>query len=153
MEKEKIINITESELRELLANTLEGLVEELVSRAENEPNEENSSEAHVDDQVDSDETADSGESENTESDDHAPVEKPSANGSDRNITTGYIAAVREDGEGFRIRDQWFKVTGSTRIETDLAKGKKVKVYFAQGEHCVFANAIYDASAPRETAAA
>ncbi len=152
MEKEKIINITESELRELLASTLDGLVEELISRVEDERSAENPTEAHVNDPADSDETADTGESENTESDDHVPVEKPSANGSDRNITTGYIAAVRGDGERFRIRDQWYKVTGSTRIETDLAKGMKVKVYFSHGDHCVFANAIYDASAQHEAVA-
>ena len=134
MRNEKVINITESELRDVLENS----VNELLTHSEAEHSEEQVTETKPED--------------SHESDDQAPVEKPSANSSDRNITTGFIAAVRADGEGFRIRDQWYKITGSTRIETDLAKGNKVKVYFSEGEHCVFANAIYD-SAPRESAVA
>ena len=138
---EKIINITESGLREILANTLDELIEKLVLRVEDEELEETANSDEPAEITKSDEAAPS-----------APAIKPSASGSDRSITTGYIAAVRVDGEGFRIRDQWFKVTGSTRIETDLAKGKKVKIYFSQGENCVFANAVYDATqAPEETA--
>ncbi len=170
MENERIINITESELREVLENT----VNELLTHSEAEHSEEQATETEQEGSQESDighdeehsslavsaaneNASQPGDSVNgvTESLAQAapgPVEKPSAHSSDRNITTGFIAAVREDGEGFRIRDQWYKVTGSTRIETNLAKGNKVKVYFSEGEHCVFANAIYD-SAPRENAVA
>ncbi|MGK7346016.1 MAG: hypothetical protein ACNS63_09440 [Candidatus Nitrospinota bacterium M3_3B_026] len=135
MEKEKTVTITESELWEALGK----MVSELLSRPEEEHGEEPTAEVES-------------ESSN-EPDDEAPTptEKPSAHGQ-RNVTTGFIAAVRQDGEGFRIRDQWYKVTGSTRIETDLAKGKKVKVYFSFGDNCVFANAVYDASEPKPAAA-
>jgi len=131
---ERIITITESELREVLENT----VDELLAHSEDKHSEEQNTEVEPEG--------------SHESDDQTPVEKPSANSSNRNITTGYIAAVRGDGEGFRIRDQWYKVTGSTRIETDLAKGRKVKIYFSHGENCVFANAVYEASEPKPAAA-
>lgn len=141
MEKEKTITITESELWEALGK----MVSELLSRPEEEHGEEPTAEAEP-------------ESSNEPDDETpAPTEKPSARpsndrGEQRNITTGFIAAVRQDGEGFRIRDQWYKVTGSTRIETDLAKGRKVKVYFSHGDNCVFANAVYEASEPKPAAA-
>ena len=135
MEKERTITITESELWEALGK----MVSDLLNRPEEEHGEEPSVEVDPEG--------------SNEPDDEAPVltEKPSAHGQ-RNVTTGFIAAVRQDGEGFRIRDQWYKVTGSTRIETDLAKRRKVKVYFSFGESCVFANAIYDASEPKPSAA-
>jgi len=167
MEKEKTITITESELWEALGK----MVSDLLNRPEEEHGEEPTAEVEPES---SNEPVDKAPVTFTiEEDPHgqgasrplpmrtkddfasAPAElavaEPPAH-NQRNVTTGFIAAVRQDGEGFRIRDQWYKVTGSTRIETDLAKGKKVRVYFSFGESCVFANAVYDASEPKPAAA-
>ena len=165
MEKERTITITESELWEALGK----MASDLLTRPEEEHGEEPTTEVELessnepDDFRDEESVTPDNSSANHEGSrpcgsDIAqatpasePTEKPSAHGQ-RNVTTGFIAAVRQDGEGFRIRDQWYKVTGSTRIETDLAKGRKVKVYFSLGESCVFANAVYDASEPKPAAA-
>jgi hypothetical protein len=67
------------------------------------------------------------------------VEGPSVNG---NRLTGEIEAVRQDGQGFKMDGRWFKITDSTRVETQVKKGNSVSLYFSEARGVLYANAGY-----------
>ncbi|MGK7345026.1 MAG: hypothetical protein ACNS63_04380 [Candidatus Nitrospinota bacterium M3_3B_026] len=150
METKKVV-ITESELRDTLAELADELIEQAMERllqmgAASAPEE-------IVESLDSNESGETGTSE--------PAEKPSSSngndGGESSGTRGYIKAVRTDGSAFRIREDWFNVNQHTRLEADLVKGGFVKVLYKErqtdeGGTIRYANAVYE-SQPRETAAA
>lgn len=140
MEEKKVV-VTESGLRNALAELAGDLIEQAMERL-----------LQPEEIVESPDSNESG---------GEPAEKPSSSngngGGESSGTRGYIKAVRTDGSAFRIRDDWFNVNQHTRLETDLVKGAFVKVLYREretdeGGAIRYANAVY-ASQSRETAAA